>query len=893
MDDDTLAATLYREVASSLRAHRRSRARHTHARDSPEHVPETPGPGGPSIHPQITLLTRAFLKYLKEPRYQAPLSLEELAGLFANLYTDLNTLAVNLYTQLNSTKKHLIAASPTFALQPARFDYLLAIADFLALTVKLTKRTDEHALWQLRVFNYYKFLMVWELVEVMLEEMFGTTKHADGVDSPDSAPSSVKDTAEDTASSHTATIPNNTPADAVPKALSAHAPAASVSPLVDTADPSPSGVGGLELYHKIFSFDQKDIIYQEFLDDKLASLRALNLPLTCFVETPALAAAFSPPPALDALFARLNRSSTPLAKLHAIVAIQKHLIRHVADAAFDADTSAVNNDVLLPLLIFYIITHLPAGADLYLNLRFVRNFLNLVPDKFDLATFPANTSVHAYVPTDKLGRRGRGKRGSLYKFLHLEAAPETPELAKAAPVAALDAAAPDIFSSDAALVAHLQTQFLNRGELMFYLTNFEAVLFFLLNVTLDELKVEHASSNELLTAPLSKLVDAELLNLFKFPAGDATPLAPAALTAVHVDIVEPEAPSEDAAAAAPAFDSTAATTRSRLSSLFNTISTKISDARLRSNSSILNSFKPKETFPSIASPLAHGASSTASSDGDGESLQTSPVTSIEHHDPSLSMVKSLLGRFGLVLIPLFGVASTGNTSCSTVVPNGAEVVQSADPVAAAPASKPGAPAADAPATEPTAAASSTAAEASAAPVPPASAAPAAKIFASPINLRTRASSFTESHQKRNSITSKFTLGMNELMTKLNNANTNTSSLSLHSMEDTLYNADLPRRPEYNRSRTTSLQIMDKWISNLTSMAGTQAAPGNSTAVSLGPTIELAEPSQEIEELTRFEGVSLDSLTIGDLRTLKRNYDRLCAMVATTPEQVSNAEETSI
>lgn len=857
MDDDTLAAALYREVASSLRAHQRPRARHAPGEEAPESL------GGPSIHPQITLLTRAFLRYLKEPRYQAPLSLEELAGLFASLYVDLNTLAVNLYTQLNSTKKHLIAASPTFALQPVRFDYLLAIADFLALTVKLTKRTDEDALWQLRVFNYYKFLMVWELVEVMLEEMFGTTKLADGPESADSAPDSARGTTSDT------------PADAVPKPLSAHTPAATVSPLVDTTDSAPSALGGLELYHKIFSFDQKDIIYQEFLDDKLASLRALSLPLTCFVETPALAAAFSPPPALDALFARLDRSSTPLAKLHAIVAIQKHLIRHVADAAFDADTSAVNNDVLLPLLIFYIITHLPAGADLYLNLRFVRNFLNLVPDKFDLATFPANSSVHGYVPTDKLGRRGRGKRGSLYKFLHLEAASETPETADAALAAPLDG--PDIFSSDAALVAYLQMHFLNRGELMFYLTNFEAVLFFLLNVTLDELKVEHASPSELLTAPLSKLVDAELLNLFKFPAGEAAPPAPApAELAVRVDVVAPEASSEDAAAAA---DATANTTRSRLSSLFNTISTKISDARLRSNSSILNSFKPKETFPSIASPLAHGASSTTSSDGDGdgESLQTSPVTSIEHHDPSVSMVKSLLGRFGLVLIPLFSVASTTNTSCSTVVPTSTGAVQRADPVAAAADAAP----------------ASTVPEAPVASVPPPSAAPAAKIFASPINLRTRASSFTESHQKRNSITSKFTLGMNELMTKLNNANTNTSSLSLHSMEDTLYNADLPRRPEYNRSRTTSLQIMDKWISNLSSMAGTLTAPGNSTAVSLGPTIELAEPSQEIEELTRFEGVSLDSLTIGDLRMLKRNYDRLCAMVAPTTAQASNAEETSI
>lgn len=835
------------------------------------------------IHPQVNLLLKGFLKYLKEPRYQAPLTIEELSKLFQYFYKDLNSLTINLYTQLNSNKKKLISSSQTFLENEKKFDYLLAIANFLALTVKLTRREDKEALTQLRIFNYYKFLTIFETIERAQEKLFGT-------------------------------INNN--------------------PNMNEFDEESTS-----LYDKIFRFEQKDIIFQEFLEEKIGVLKKLELPLSCFVEedNSPLQKVFQTEgdrissqaiDRINGLFIKLNASITPLSKLKILLSIQKLLINEIAKIAFDNDTSSVNNDILLPSLIYYIINYLPPldQVELYLNFQFIKSFLNLIPvDNIDLATLTPSMSLHSYTPTDKLKSANKqfhpraGKRyGSIYTFLNLKhednIKDEEGDLDKQ-----------DIFSNDKFTVAHIQKQFLNNGELMFYLTNFEAVLFFILNITLDDLKVDGGeyAKNELVNVPLDKLVDMELLTHFKFPNGEAVSGEYEEEGSENAnefqeldeekDVRSDRSLKEDNKSinsgstrdvtSTNVGGGTTTSNRSRSSSLFNTISNRLNDVantatRSRSNSSILNSLKAttKESFPSISSPLQGKdvvTSSSASGDsGDPESMQTSPVNSnelphsaLESTLNSISVMKNLLGKFSQVLVPQFRSAEDGQevqqnqqqqpqilvSENGTIVDEGTNTTVKKSPSRS-----------------------------------------------SPVHSRTRSSSF-DNHTKRNSLTSKFTTGMTELMTKLNNANTNTSSLSLHSLTEEngqqgLANSsalhpfigDSPiKRPEYNRSRTTSLQIMDKWFSNISSMNIT----GNSSVTqtnahlshlqpTLTPTMEGIEPSLQFEEIVQFQNVEFESLTINDLKLLKSNYDKLCAMV--TPilrngliDQSSHSEETSM
>ncbi|KAM9926700.1 hypothetical protein OXX80_010509, partial [Metschnikowia pulcherrima] len=44
------------------------------------------------LHPKVDALVSAFVAYLKEPRYQNPLTLIELKKLFDAFYEDLNSL---------------------------------------------------------------------------------------------------------------------------------------------------------------------------------------------------------------------------------------------------------------------------------------------------------------------------------------------------------------------------------------------------------------------------------------------------------------------------------------------------------------------------------------------------------------------------------------------------------------------------------------------------------------------------------------------------------------------------------------------------------------------------------------------------------------------------------
>ena len=56
------------------------------------------------LHPQISSFIQLFLRYLKEPRYQAPLTITELSTLFKKFYQDLNVLTICIFTQSNSQK---------------------------------------------------------------------------------------------------------------------------------------------------------------------------------------------------------------------------------------------------------------------------------------------------------------------------------------------------------------------------------------------------------------------------------------------------------------------------------------------------------------------------------------------------------------------------------------------------------------------------------------------------------------------------------------------------------------------------------------------------------------------------------------------------------------------
>lgn len=791
------------------------------------------------LHPLIIQLIQGFLKYLKEPRYQAPLTLDELSKLFQYFYNDLNLLTVNVYTQLNSTKKKLISSSKIFEENGKKFDYLLAISNFLASTVKLIKRTDPEACFQLRIFNYYKFITIFETLEAAQRILLGPST---------TSSSTVTSTAGSGAS--------NGPGSSAPIGSSS------------SSDDESS------LYDKIFRFDQKDIIYQEFLDDKLSALKSLELPLTCFVEE-------SDHPLnklfhsgfdfsiINSLFLRLNNLITPFSKIKQIMKIQKLFIQIIAQYSFNDDTALVNNDILLPALIYYIINYLPYNeVELHLNFTYMKNFLNIIPETLDMSQVPQISSLYSYSPQDKLKKlfSRRGRVGSLFEFLNLsENQPEKEQQQDTETNTAVSAAEEEedddeesIFSTNQNTVAYIQSQFLNSGELMYYLTNFEAVLFFLLNITLEELNHLNASDNELLNTSLNKLVDSELLNHFKFPTGE---------------IVQPE----EEILEASGINGSGSGGRSRSSSLFNTISNNIKDVtasvnRSRSNSSIINSLKSntsstKETFPTIINSL-NGGSSNGS--GEPDSLQTSPVNSNEQPftDPSTTsvnsmvMMKNILGRFGQVSVP-----PPTSSSMTTVVGPSDELVGTRKHANTSP------------------------------------------IRSSP-QSRTRSSSL---EQKRNSITSKFTTGVSEFMTKINNANitTNTSSLSLHSLEN--HDATSPagsqglitespiRRPDYNRSRTTSLQIMDKWFNNISNMTTSTSGVLHSGGVSggtpaLGKTIELIEPSH-FDEIVKFQNIEFESLTINDLKQMKINYDKLCSMVVNpvfrNDEQSSYSEETSM
>lgn len=752
-----------------------------------------------NLNGQISQLVQSFIKYLKEPRYQSPLTLPELALLFTNFYKDLNSLVINLYTQSNSVKKQLISSSEYFKTHPDDFDYLLAIANYSTSSVKLLKRTDPEAVIQLRVFNYYKFITIMEAIEKAQLELFNT---------------------------------NNT---------------------LDE---------GISLLEKIFKFDQRDIILQEFLNEKLDALKKLNLPFSCFIENDPnnkLTTFFSSISdagvensslkKIKQKFALLNESITPYSKLKVVVEIQKSLIILLSEA-YESDPSKVNNDDIIPALIFIIIRHVPFNSsDLYLNFTFIKNFVNLIdPYNVDINSFTLNSPLASYTPTDRLNKSLNGKKppkkSNLFEYLNLKEEEET-ELESSSNI--------DFFKSDKELVHHIQAKHLNNGELIFYLTNFEAVLFFLLSVTIQELAPDETAENPLLKCSLHKLVDQELLSHFKFPDGKAMD------EFKNQEDISPQVSS-----------------RSRSSSLLNTISHKLNDVALsvnrsRSNSSIMNSLKSsslslnRESFPSFAG------------NHEAESTHTSPTNSNESNNvdsnsiPSL-MMKNILGRFSLVLVPQFR-PNVEEHSITTESDNADSKIEERNKRSSSLMNK-----------------------------------------VSLDTLRTRSSSIDKQdpdlikeHQKKSSITSKLTNGVSDFMTKFNsttngsngtistlhaNPTKSTSNSSLHSFVEGMNNysdsnvtinedvivsngssATIQRRPDY-RNRTTSLQIMDKWFNNIS--ANNNNSENQETTINSTSGDNLEEENEiQIKNLTKYANKDFNSLTIKELKDLKVCYDILC------------------
>lgn len=852
------------------------------------------------IHPQINQLIQAFLKYLKEPRYQSPLTLPELARLFLIFYKDLLSLTINIYSQTNSNKRQLLSNSKFFKLEPKKFDYLIAISNYSSSSIKLLKRNDPHANLQLRVFNYYKFVTIFDIFEHSQYLLFNSINNK-------------------------SLYGNNT-----------------------------------SLYDKIFRFNQRDITVQALLDDKLLLLQQLKLPFSCFSESDlqnkndsSLNTYFNDlasSPLLAKIqkkFISLNSAITPFSKLKCIVKIQKYIILLISQL-FDNDVSKVSNDLLLPSFIFIIIYHLPNDSfhDLYLNFIFISNFLNLLdPYKVDATVFTTANSTSSYCPTEKSSILNSRKFNSssasvnssssrkqltnnLFELLNLNESSEFNQEEHDDPNI-------DFFDNDKDLVNYISSTYLNNGELNFYLTNFEAILFFLQNVTIDELVAnstedfdEEILNNDLLNSPLHKLVDNqinkpaenELLKADSFKSLDDLK---------NLDKKVQEELNEN---------------RSRSSSLLNTISNRLSDAAIRVNRSRSNSGAvPEEAFP------------TTSDASEGFESSLNGGNYVDDNDSStLSVMKAIIGRLGLVSISQFKPSMEESLSMETGIEidaNGQFKLRRSSSL---------------------------------------------MNRLSPNHSRTRSSSLdqifsnsathqpiTDSHpksstslasvpitagslgtnDKRNSLSSKVT----EFMTKLNNPVTasvpnistsnpkgHLSNSSLNSLTEgqtisinsatNFSSNDKLERPEY-RNRTASLQIMDKWFNNLSSItSGSVPANDHNTNNSnlpiaslsqatsnriVSPVPSLSHPndssatvtdvesgntgngigatahlittvdstsnegsvfSSSINELTKYQHVDFESLSIRDLRTLKSLYDQLCNEVNSHKTESKTSDE---
>lgn len=758
------------------------------------------------LHPTVSALVDAFLAYLKEPRYSNPLGLGELALLFANFYADLNSLVIYIYTKLNLNKRQLLQKLALFQNDPKTFDYLVALAEYKTLSNVSVRRSDPHALFQLRVFAHYKFLTIVDTIEKAQYDLFNSCSPGDK----------------------------------------------------------------LTLFDKIFRFDEKDIRSQQLWTDKIKLLRNLNLPLSSFCESrnegenAKLDEYFLTLDASESLtlhdikknFKLLNLVNTPSAKLNYLVNTQKLIVRLLLN--FYNDPSKVNNDILLPALIYIIIYHLPEDApegddpdsmtsyDLFLNLTFIKNFLNVLDaHKVDISTFTLNTSLSSYKPLGKKRPFSLVKNSSsnLYHLINLKESSETVDLTDDAsnPIYAVEE-----FQSDRALIDHIQKSYLNHGELQYYLTNFEAVVYFLLNSTLDEivpegfLIQESLKEEKLLNKPLHKILEEELESA---PAKEEKQINEEQLS--------------------KALDEELDLNRARSSSLFNTISSAVqsSVSRSRSNSGAIKAAKESNSQSDFESSI-YGSSLTNEVYGFGR-------------------MKSILGKLGSSAIQ-FRQGLEEELNSSNFTASDTQVNETRQKRASTLLEK-----------------------------------------LSPNHTRTRSDSLdasgasstsaTQVQSRKPTFSLKFSSAASEFMTKFSAAANNpsgynntvpvnqghNSNASLQSFEEQSPFED--SRPAIGE-RSASLHTMDRWFHNLTNEAGETAVSNDvlnhqsssSAASNAFTNNEDSVFSYTAEELTRYQHLDFDTMTISDLKLLKNYYDQLCAeFIASKTESKTSNESLSL
>ena len=512
------------------------------------------------IHPKISALTSAFVAYLKEPRYLSPLTISELASLFTAFYNDLYGLVFNIYAQLTLCKRQLIQNSALFANDLATYDYLNAIAHYSSSHLKFVKRSDAQTAYQLRVFGFYKAVIILESIEAAQAQLF-----------------------------------------------------TSVTPGDQT-----------QLYYKIFQFDLRDIILQDLLTEKLSILSKLSLPLSAFCEagvnldSASLDDYFSTLPdeagqtleCIKNYMVQLDQARSPYSKARMVVKIQTSLIDLCA-GHYNNDSSKVSNDILLPALIFIIIYH-PArtydgkSINLYLNFCFVKHFCHVLdPYHATASSFNQKSSLTSYTPTERKESLIETEKLRTHNFFELINLKNSNEVTN-------KEAEPE-FTSDKALISFIQRTYFNTGELQYYLTNFEAILYFLMNTPIKDIVPlgytipEALLQHDILTLSLHQVLESRESKEQEHDETESEYTSNQ--TEEHTEYAENAA-------------------RSRSSSLFSTISTAVTQTmnRSRSNSGALKSQSKKTNVPSFEASL------------------TQTLTPGDNY--GLTPVKKFLGRIG-------------------------------------------------------------------------------------------------------------------------------------------------------------------------------------------------------------------------------------------------------
>lgn len=738
------------------------------------------------LHPQISQLILGFVRYLKEPRYQLPLNIDELSRIFSQFYRDLNCLIVNFYTNSNNIKKLLIKNSSFLNEHDNFFDYLLAIANNgnTQGNGKLVKRLDPDALHQLRVFNYYKFIVIFQSIELAQKVLFES--------------------------------------------------------LLDD----------LTLYDKVFKFEQKDLIHEEFLYEKIEQLKLEKLPFSKFgndkfsefidnIKQEDLQE-------IEQAFISLDSTHTPYAKLSFIVKIHKLLIQVFISSGYK--NHDINNDILLPTLIYLIIYKINT-VNIYSNFLFIKHFLNML-DPYHIELYLLNVS-NTYEPVEKLNKIGnKYKQANLFDLLLIDNTEnETLELGDQF----------QFFNNDKDLITYLSNNYLNNGELNYYLTNFEAVIMFLSNITMEELTQE-SSSSELLNSTVFELVEQDLQNHFKFP--------------------EPKIDEEKI------DKSDNKSVRSRSSSILNSLTNKFHENRTRSNSSVVNSLRSssKESFPTVATTI-----------NDIDSM-TSPDDNL-----SVSLMKNILGRFNSISVSQFNLDERHENEVHDLA-SGMHSISSGDSANSGESHHTNnshgndAHNTNGDSSNHTADSNSIYSRNNSLSSHTNSIHLTPKVIStnnrnvsfinriSPSHTRTRSSSLDQG--KRNTITNKLTNGVNEFMTKLNSSalnppsalinKINTSNSSINSIEEG-GNSTATLKQDYTRSRNSSLQVMDKWFNNISANLYHSTTTKN----------------KDLLELTKFKDVEFDSLTIKDMKALKQYYDILCQQSLHNEKDHDDVEDTII